>query len=391
MKKTLLLLLVVLVLPMLIFATSYPSLYTLDFPYMYQSLSVTGGLGGGEAFNITIDTSPAVTFAADAGLRGNYEYVNHQENSHLFLSSANSNLSLGSTGIVINPIANGYYRNYAFSLGSMPAYYRISGGIDMLLNIPFGGGPFFRIELSPVVGAGIGRMYNIQPIKTIINTMNHFGITPSEEMVKEVAQIMYSFVERMKTYSNDDSLLEASYYRDLAKAYSIEDKALELSRVATSQVFAFESARWAGLMYGWNAYANVMPSITFQTGTTSSFTFDFGLELGGQWATLLADDTIYLSVRGNIIPAIETSPAFQFNLDMGGNVNARYFFDNPRMWVDSNLTLRVNLLPTFAINLNLDGQFNYLIAPNFTTYAGVNILRTFDEFSIVAGGEIRVF
>lgn len=258
------------------------------------------------------------------------------------------------------------------------------------MNLPFdGGASSLTINLSPAVGAGIGKMYFIGTIKKIVNTMEHFGVTPTEAIVEKVARQKYTSAQHFNTYSSDSSELYGTYYRDLAHAYTIDDKVVELIYLDQSQEYSFEAARWNNLMYGWQAYAQLRPSFSFTTGTKS--TFKLGIALGGEWATLLAGESVYVKVGGELIPTIDTAATKVFNFLANANVDSRYFFDNPRMWIDSSLGIGVDTNAFTKFNLNLSGIFNYLIAPNFTVYGGLEVFNTFDIIRVVAGGNIRLF
>ncbi|MDD4219768.1 MAG: hypothetical protein PHR10_06250, partial [Sphaerochaetaceae bacterium] len=282
------------------------------------------------------------------------------------------------------------FKSYAFSIGSFPAYYQVAGGVRFFMNLPFdGGASSLTINLSPAVGAGIGKMYFIGTIKKIVNTMEHFGVTPTEAIVEKVARQKYTSAQHFNTYSSDSSELYGTYYRDLAHAYTIDDKVVELIYLDQSQEYSFEAARWNNLMYGWQAYAQLRPSFSFTTGTKS--TFKLGIALGGEWATLLAGESVYVKVGGELIPTIDTAATKVFNFLAIVNVDSRYFFDNPRMWIDSSLGIGVDTNAFTKFNLNLSGIFNYLIAPNFTVYGGLEVFNTFDIIRVVAGGNIRLF
>ena len=392
MKKFVIFLLIIVMLPIAVFATSYQSLYTLDIPYAYQGLILSGNFGGGEALNITIDTSPTVTFAANASVNGNYFSVNHSDDTHMNISSSGSYVEVGSTGISVNARATGDYKKYAFSLGSMPAFYQVLGSGTIFFNQSFaGGGTTFNANLRPTVGAGIGKIYQIQTIKSILNTMDYFGITPTEEMVEKIARIEYSRNERLNAYSDNDALLWSSFQNELASAYGVEEKIVEFVYRNSSQVYSFENQRWANLLYGWQAFAQLRPTFFFETGTTNTFTFTLGIALGGQWATLLSNESIYVSVYGEVVPTINTSATKILSFVAEANVDARYFFPNPKMWVDSSLTIDVNTNWATKLDIDFDAIFNYMIAPNFTAFGGLEMNNTFDTMSIVAGGEMRLF
>lgn len=402
MKKAIIIFIVVLSIPMTIFATSYQSLYSLDVPYRYQSLYLTGNFGGGEALNISINTTSAITFNADASINGNYSYVDHTDDIHFELSSAGTFLEFGSTGLKANAQGSANYKNYAFSIQSLPAYYIAAGNASVFVNIPFSTATsFFSVMANPIVGVGIGKLHNIEPIKNIINTMEYFKIRPTEEMIEDVARIEYLSPQHFNTYSHNNAELWTSYHRELVSAYGLEDKIVEFINHINSQEYLFETQRWAtlfsrfrsvDLMYGWEAYAQLRPKFFFRTaGVTNTVIFSIEIALGGMWATLLADESIYVNVSGELVPIIDVTGTKIFNFV--GNIDAylRYFFANPRMWVDSYVSLDFNLnrIPTFI--LDLSGTFNYLIAPNFSAYGGVRVFNTFDSMSIVAGGNMRLF
>lgn len=392
MKKRAIFLILLIMLPTLLFASVYQSLYTLEVPYKYQSLYVNGNFVGDEALKIEIDTSPTVTFAADIALEGDYSYDKRNDKTEMSFNSTGSSIRIGSTGLRTRIAGSGGYKNYAFNIASLPAFYRVYGAGNIFFDLPFGGGTttFFTF-LVPSVGVGIGKINQIETIRSIINTMEYFGIEPTTEKVKEIATIEYKRREHFNTYSNNDALLWASFQHDLASAYGVEERIVEFIYRNDSQELSYETARWRNLVYGWEAYGELRPTFLFETSTTNTFAFTLGIALGGRWATLLLNDDLYFDVKGALVPTIDTAGTSFFYFTAETDLHARYFFSDPRMYVDALLSLEINTKSTPKVDVDFDAIFNYLIAPNFVAFGGVEMVDTFDKMSIVAGGNLRLF
>jgi hypothetical protein len=367
------------------------SLYSLQVPYSYQTLYLNGSLGGSEALQIEIDTSVPVTFRADLGVSGNYTFVENSEDTKFVLSSAGTYANIGSSRIQFNAAATGEYKSYTLSIGSMNGFYAFGGSANIYLNMPFPGTTTFSTNLRPTAAAGIGRIYSIASVKRITNILEFLDGEITDEKVLDIATYIEESRELLTTYSSDYSKIYISYVKELAKLYGMEGKELELIYADLAQQLDFELERWVGLNYGWEVYAKAAPGLFFETSTTNSFSFDFGLELGASWATLLADEMLYVETSGSITPTLNTSTTPLFYILFNANAKARYFFPSPRMWVDSSLNINYSPLNFTKFDLDIEGQFNYLIHPMFTAFGGARILNTFDKLAIFAGGSMRLF
>ena len=250
-------------------------------------------------------------------------------------------------------------------------------------------GANFTAFLNPEIGFGVGRMYGIQNTREIINTMEHFGIPVTPEKVREVAEHDFMRTTKFNAYTNDLSKIVSDFYQERADILGMGDRALELIYVGSSQEFAFERARWAGLHYGWTTYMEARPRLTYSTGSTTEFRMD--LALVGEYATLLNDDTLYVKGYVDIVPGITTSGTDFFTFETNLTADARYFFADPRMWADGTVDITINSQAATVFDLDIEAQFNYQINPNFTAFAGAEIQNTFDTIAVYAGGEMRLF
>ncbi len=371
-------------------AGGYEDIYTLNLPYSYTYLVIGGAYTGDEAFQLDIDTSPA-DFSLDAGLDALYGYVKNSEDTYLSFNSSGTSVRAGSSGIFLNVGANGNYRSYAFNIDQMKAFLSVSGNANVAMNVAFSpSSSFFSLLLNPDIGFGVGRMYSIQETREVINTMEYFNIPVTEEKVKEVASLNFMRTQEYNTYNNDFNTVVSRYWNEKARILGIEDRIAELIWIESSQTYAFEEARWAGLEYGWTAYMEARPWIYYSS--TSGIEFNIGIALAAEYATLMNDDSLYLSVSGDIVPTFSPSSTKIFSIAGDIDARVRYFFTDPRMWAEGNVNFSLNSLNTTTpVDLDISAEFDYLINPNFTAFAGARIVDTFDTIGVYAGGEMRLF
>ena len=221
--------------------------------------------------------------------------------------------------------------------------------------------------------------------------LEYLDLEVTDEKVLEIATYMEKRNEFLNTYTDDYASLFIDYIRGLTEKYGMEGKELELIYATLSEQLGFALQRYNGLEYGWEAYVQASPGLFFETSTTNTFSFDFALEIGGKWAMLLADETVYVEAAASVTPTVNTSAAQIFYVLADADIIARYFFPSPRMWVDSELSLNFNPLNFTAFDLDIEGEFNYLIQPNFTAFAGARMINTFDKLALFAGANMRLF
>ncbi|MFA6707078.1 MAG: hypothetical protein WCR91_04180, partial [Sphaerochaetaceae bacterium] len=110
---------------------------------------------------------------------------------------------------------------------------------------------------------------------------------------------------------------------------------------------------------------------------------DYGAFLMENALYLLANGTIELNYfSGNITP-------LTFGISLNGNV--RYLPEDYRWWVEGLLGINFDTSTTPKFDIDLGGEFDYLLAPNFRTYAGLSFVNNFDMLCFYAGGNIRLW
>ncbi len=376
-----------------LFAGPYDEIYTLSLPYQYQSLTVDGSsaTNGAHAFDIQLTTSP-VNFTMEAGLGADWEYAAYDGTNFLWFDTSGTRVRVGSSGISALATGNASYRNYGFQLEGLDAYISASGFASANLDIGFSPvSSSFITTLSPEVGFGVGRVYGIQNTREIINTLEHFNLPVTVETVKAVAELDYTRGERFNTYTNDYSEILTGYWKEKAELLGIGDKALELYLVGNSQEYAFEKARWSGLRYGWTTYIEARPWFFYSSNSTSDPEFMLDIAIAGEYATLLNNDTLYVRGYADLIPGITTSGTQFFTFKTNLDALARYFFADPRMYAEGTVSIDINSAAAKVFDLDVTAELDYMINPNFTAFAGAQILNTFGTIAVYAGGEMRLF
>jgi len=368
-------------------ATGMENLYTLVVPQQFSTLSVQGGLGGTRAAEIAIDLSAPISLNANVGASGTYVYENQGMDDFLRID-ANANLRVGTT-VFLRPTLNAdaEYKSYSLDLGGMPGFFSAGGSFNFNAMTTTGG-TNFGITLKPFGGIGVGRSFSITTIRQIELIMKYLGITPTEANVRAAAEIMYTNQSHFAQYSDDNSKLWVEYYRALAQAMGAPDKVLDIIYIANSQAYAFERARYNNFRYGWEAEARLQPEIWVGSGGS---TFAIELLINGDYAGFTMENMLYYLLEGDFELIIDPSgaPIIAVVVDLEGRVS--YLPKDFRWWANAGLNFRVDTRETQIFNLSAFGSVNYMLNPNFTTYAGVALNNNFANISIFAGGNYRIW
>ena len=368
-------------------ATGMENLYTLVVPQQFTTLSLQGGLGGTRAAEIAIDLSAPISLNANVGASGTYVYENQGMDDFLRID-ANANLRVGTT-VFLRPTLNAdaEYKSYSLDLGGMPGFFSAGGSFNFNAMTTTGG-TNFGITLQPFGGIGVGRSFSITTIRQIELIMKYLGITPTEANVRAAAEIMYGNRSHFNQYTDDNSKLWVEYYRALAQAMGAPDKVLDIIYIANSQVYAFERARYNNFRYGWEAEARLVPELWVGSGGS---TFSIELLINGDYAGFTMENMLYYLLEGDFELIIDPSgaPIIAVVVDLEGSVS--YLPENFRWWANAGLNFRVDTRETQIFNLSANGSVNYMLNPNFTTYAGVALNNNFANISIFAGGNYRIW
>lgn len=380
MRKSVLILCLLMLITSLLGASVVEGLYTLVVPSFDTSLSFGGALGP-DALRFEVDWSPPGTVDFDIGANARYNLDIDKMFSSLSIN-ANASVFAGTSALGLVGSGSGSYQQYDLDLGGLKGFYGAGGDI----NFWIGGAPW--VELEPFGEIGIGRIYQISTLKEIELMAKYLGVELTEQMASEVASIIYLERSRLNKYSDNEMENYRSYYNDIASALGVPEKVLEMTLLATSQEYRFEQARYRNLSYGWEAKGRF--TLELDT-TTSPVTFGGAISFHGEYGTFLIPNQLYLGAIGKIGVDLKTARAKIFNAFITADANIRYLPDNYRWWIDGKAGLELDLIKTPIFSFDLEGVFNYLITPNFTVYGGLNLSTGVSTFSVSAGGEYRLF
>jgi hypothetical protein len=372
-----------------LFGQEFSQFYDLVVPYQFDTLSVAGSFGGDSALRMELDTttSPA-GFTFDLGGQGDYAYYD-VTSDQVLLIDASGDIRFGTTQFWINPDAGLSYTSHTLELSGLSAFWGAGGDIGFTFNRLSSGFNSTSLNINPYGEFGIGRMHSvITSVKEALLTMEKLGITPTDESVRSAAEIIRTRGIRLAAYGENTADNYRDYYNDLAAAIGYTGDILNLAFIDKSQEFLFEIARTNQMRYGWEARARLEPGFTFnRTGAVNTSTFDIDLVLGGAYADFTMDDMLYYYGSASITPGY--SSAFLFSFNLRGEVS--YLPDNPRWYVTGWSELDFNKDNTPKADFTMGARGNYMIAPNFTTFAGLNVTTNFRTITLNAGGRYRIW
>ncbi|NCC65468.1 MAG: hypothetical protein EOM15_12515 [Spirochaetia bacterium] len=291
--------------------------------------------------------------------------------------------------------ASGYYTSYAFEFGQYPGFYRI--GVNQL-DLYAETAATTTLDFSPYGSIGIGRLHSITRLKEIELAMRHLGIEPTVERLEAAANVRYSRDAYLNRFSEYNTINHVTYYQDLADAYGASDKMLEFLYLDRSQQYLFDRARYQGMLHGWEATASLRPTIDYRSTRPSPSTHLYlNLDLEARYAAFAMDDMLHYQGRALLSPGMtmDGNTAFSFRGNLNGQV--RYLPPSVPWYVVGVLNMDYNTTATpRKFRASLNGSFNYLITPNFTTFAGLqlDINRNYSATTrlvVNAGGSIRIW
>jgi hypothetical protein len=368
------------------------NLYTLVVPQGYGLLLIEGGLGSAplssqteDLIQINMGFDP-FDLSIDSGVLGIYWYGKQTlENSTDLHTQAT--VVLTDTYSTFNFEGTGTYKSYTLDFQGIPGFYAF--GLHTQIDTTLFSGNFTTLtDLDPSGAIGIGRIYTITALKQIELMFKYLAIPLTEENVRTAAEFIYTRDSRLLRYSDDNRLNYTNYYQDLAQALKVPDKVLNLIFIDYSQEYAFEKARFDNLLYGWEAQLAVMPKFHIQTSNNYSET---DLILSGDYATFLMENRLHFQANGSmgVTYASEDTEKYSFTINLGGR--ARYLPENYHWWFDSGVQVFFDTKESPMFEMQLNGELNYLLTPNFVTYAGIAIQNNFQEYTLYAGGRYRIW
>jgi hypothetical protein len=372
-----------------LFAQDYDQFYDLVVPYTHDYLSVGGSLGSNNALEIELDTttSPA-SFSFDIGGMGEYRYWIQKSDESVFLTPSGS-IKIGTTQINLAPSVNGSYTSYSLDLGDYQGFYRVGGSGGITINSS-SGSTNTNLLLNPYGEIGVGRIHSsIRIIRQVLLIMDKLGIEATEEQVRASAEIIATSFARLNVYSENNTDNYREYYNDLAEALGYTGDILNLVYIVNSQEYSFEIGRSSFMNYGWEAGVRLAPDFYYNSlnsaGNKASFGFD--LVLSAKYADFAMDGMLYYYGSASMTPGYST--AFTFSTNIYGE--AAYLPDDPRWYARGWARIAFNKDSSPKLGLTLGATGNYLLSPNFVTYAGLSVTTNFASITASAGGTYRIW
>lgn len=373
-----------------VFATDTSKLYSLLVSDHAQRLVVSGGLGKSPLSNKT-DDALQLGFSFDPGsfdidLGGQADFLHYRQTlDDVLLIKAFSNADIGTSTIRIDLDTAISYTSHTLRLGAIPGFYNLQGTLAMDPSyIPSLDTFSYSASFVPSIGIGIGKMYFIRVIKLIELISKHLEIPINETSIRDIAHVMYRKDSLLSRYNENTSENFSSYYHDLAVAFNSPVKVLDLIFIEQSQRYAFESARYEGMQYGWQGETRLILD-TYLSSTLNTFTPR--LEIGADYANFALEERVHY--HPHLTFGFSFADDFSFDATLGARL--RYLPENYRWWVDAETSLILDTANRALVNLQLLGEFNYLFTPNFITYAGLEVTENFTTYLLHMGGSYRIF
>ena len=381
MKKLLVSMCLMLLVLMPVAAIGMPGLYDIIVPMNYDNLTISGDMASNGVVMISIPTTGSASL--DVGLEGDYFFLDQSADS---LLSYGLNASFGIGAVTDISLATGStprYRLYGIDVSSMDGFLAAGGNG----GITFSSATGLSVNLSPYIGAGIGRIYNISNVIYAELMMKYLGLPISEERVRAVAEIFNTSNEFFNAYTADDSKLAVEYWRSIGQAMGLpEERMLELIYLGNSQVYAFERARYAGLMYGNEVLLRLDVNPSLNTSWVTPFSIGGNLGMYGEIGGFSLDDILYYHAAGNVRVGYSGS----FFLALALNGTASYFPEDYHWWATAGLNTTLNISTSTTFSVSATAEVDYLIDPNFTLNGNV-MLSTTSGIEFTAGGTYRVW
>lgn len=370
-------------------------LYSLVVPMQYDSLFVFGALGGNTAASVVIDMAPTAAFNFNIGAGSSYALFSQTKTNALSVNANLNDISFGTAGFALDINGSLSYTDYSFKLGGIQGFYGF--GVDSLA-FSTGTSATTSLDFSPYGTLGLGRLYSISRLKELALAMRYLSLEPTVERLEQAAQVRYKKNEYLNKFTDYNTENHMAYYQDLAAAFGASDRMLEFLFLDQAQAYQFDLARYQGMYYGWEALAKLRPTVDYKSYRLAPRTwFSLNLDLGARFARFAMNDMLYYYAGILLSPGLlsDGSNTVIFSGNLFGKV--RYLPPSVPYYVDGTLSLDFDTTEApRKFRLSLSGTFNYLITPNFITFAGLqlSINDTFSTQTVLtvnAGGTIRIW
>lgn len=394
MKKTVL---VAILLICVVFGlSSDPSknLYTVVVPEEYTSFVLNGVFGSlgmtNDLLQIDVNFSPT-RFGFGLGLQGSYEWYRQQTETEMSIP-ADITVQIRDNDFLFDIGASPYFTSHTLDIAGFPGFWGVGGNFDFDVYSLFSGLNWVDLSILPYGEVGIGRTHSIYTLKKIETIMRHLDVEPTEDLILEVAKIMYRERELKTQYAEDYVENHISYYASIAQVLGRSSQVDKLILIDNSQHYTFTMRRYLGMRSGWKAGVRFTPGLVYAVTPTSPSSIDFNgaVKLFGEYGSFLIEDMVHLGAVGEIVLALETNstPTFFSMISSSGTVT--YLPETYRWWADGTVGFVVNTANTPAISLNLSAKIHYLIHSSFMVHGGVS-LNTATRLRLFAGGQIRLW
>ncbi|NQT59320.1 MAG: hypothetical protein HQ557_10100 [Bacteroidetes bacterium] len=358
------------------------NLYDMVVPLERDELAISGDLP--DVLSVSLPLGG--TLVADIGVEADYYSLNQTQDSFL-LFDVNAAFRIGTTqtSIALGTNRNTEYRLYGFEVSSLPGFLA-AGGTGSIIFASTTGASTFQFAVDPYIGVGVGRQYSIFNILRAELMMNYLGVVPTEAKVRAVTEVFTQAAVILNTYSDNDAELVTEYWSRLASAMGIPNRVLDIIAVSSSQEYAFELNRYAGLMSGMEAmlYLSLEPELN--TNLTPPFSIGGDVGMSGAINGVFINDVLYYEADGSIAAGF-SSGSFSALLALNGNLV--YLPEDYHWWAEAGLNAGLNIGTTTNFSVILTGDVYYMLNPNFTTYAEVSLSTS--SIGIKAGGAYRLW
>lgn len=398
MKKKFLLAFLLISISFTLAASPSDNLYDLVVPTQYSSLSLGSNYNwrlnedGVILFDWKFSTPKSVSVALN--LEGDYRWYQQTKDTDLDIF-AESEIEVSNTGFEFELNTSPSFRSYSLNINNLPAFWGAGlENLDFYSRFPFTSSSSYTkwitLDFKPFGEFGVGRSFSIYTLKRIETIMKHFDITPNEDKILEVANLMYKYDQDINKFSNDKSNLYAEYYNSLASSLGITNKVAALIYLNTSQLYSFNLSRFIGLRSGWYSAVRLVPGAVYD-GTTTYF--DGAFKILGEYSQFIIKDSLHLHTEGEVVLGLDGNLAKQFysNITVSGVVT--YLPQSYQWWTNGRLTLKLDTQATPLVSMEVEAKVNYLINPNFTLWgrAQFDLGTPTEKLGVYFGGDIRLF
>lgn len=386
-------------------------------PYSWNMLTLEGNVNPADPntpnsfFFMNIETGPI-----DIEFRGSFVLDYYQDlqrsDDHLFLNLTNE-YQFDDTGIRTSFTFDILYKNWLFDIQDKVPFF-IQGGIDPniftatppalptkteneTLEFSWANSTFNTVaSVQPVIGVGVGRMYNINHLISARIILRSLGLDSSDETIHKAASILAKENQFMNSITADFSQNYRKYYRALLEALGMAGRHIDLLSLEGSQVYAFDQDKFAfsrfwfspnDMNLGWEVSLSAAPMILYSAPASVVYP-EFTLTLQEEYSHITIQDRLYVKLEAS-------QTLLQYNtlwLQVMLGAELRYYPKYNRMWFalgfEDTVKFDVNNNTPYNSQL-LDLSAHYLITPNFMIQGRLDI-NNFKLYTLNIGGKIRI-